>query len=83
VNVNINGKTYKGIEKLPETKLEHLLQLAQVAIDNYSKHIKNYPPSRMEMFGYPHLAKLNSEKELIQSVLLSKTQSGTLTSDKL
>lgn len=63
MDVQIGTKHYRNIENLTHDKLNHLIQLAQVEIDNYQKAIENYPPERMERYGKPHLRKLEKTKE--------------------
>jgi hypothetical protein len=72
MDVFINGKQYKKIEQLSQVKLEHLLQLAQIEVDNYKNHIKNYPEARMQSHGMPVLKVLEERRDVIQQELKNK-----------
>lgn len=69
MDVRINGKLYKSIEKLTKEKLEHLLQLAKIDLSNYKNASKNYPEDRMTKFGIPMLTKLENVIDEIQSLI--------------
>lgn len=64
-DIMIGYKHYRGIEKYTEGKLSHLIHLCDVAIENYKGQIVNYPADRMEKYGKPHLALLESTREQI------------------
>lgn len=72
MEVVINGKRHKKIEQLTQAKLEHLLQLAQIEVDNYKNHIKNYPEARMQSHGIPALKVLEERRDVIQQELKNK-----------
>jgi hypothetical protein len=72
MDVFINGKRYKKIEQLSQAKLEHLLQLAQIEVDNYKNHIRNYPEARMKSHGIPALKMLEGRRDVIQQELKNK-----------
>ena len=68
--VFIGTKRYR-LDGLSAGKLEHLLQLAQIEIDNYRRAIQNYPPDRMEKYGKPFLERLAATKNEIAGRLES------------
>lgn len=63
VNVVINGKEHRNIEKLPVSKLEHLRQLAQIAVDNYIKAQK---------YSEPYFRILENRVQQIDSLIKEK-----------
>ena len=46
------------LSKKTDAELKHYVQLIKIDINNYRKHIENYPPERMEKYGIPHLTRL-------------------------
>lgn len=73
-SVKIGFKVYKNLSELSIGKLEHLLQLAQIEIDNYKKSISNYSPERMKTYGTPHLNRLCAERDTIKLVIDKKVK---------
>ncbi|WP_144106799.1 hypothetical protein [Paraburkholderia sp. BCC1886] len=69
MNIWINGKEHRDIEKLTAGKLEHLVQLAQIEIDNYKRAIVNYSEQRMKAVGIPYLAELEGRRKKIELIL--------------
>jgi hypothetical protein len=69
MNINISFRAYKNIQLLPYHKLEHLLQLAEIEVENYLNVIKNYPPDRMEKCGKPYLEKLRTVVSDIKQIM--------------
>jgi len=70
--VYIGSKLHKNISNRSKDELTHLLQLAQIEVDNYKLAIKNYPSDRMEKYGLPHLTDLQSRVDYIQSIITRK-----------
>lgn len=73
-DIFIGSKKYTNIEKQPDFKLAHMLQLVEIEIANYEKHLVNYPPDRLERFGKPFLKILQSRKDAIVGVQLSRVK---------
>lgn len=71
MEVRINGKLYKQIETLSLGKLEHLLQLAEIAVTNYCVISANYPPEHQTQ-RTEAIAQLNNQCMTIQSAIRSK-----------
>lgn len=72
MDIFIKSKKYSKVETLPIYKLNHLLQLLSVEIENYEKVIKNYPKERMERFGKPFLSQLQQRKEIVENLIKQK-----------
>lgn len=64
-DVQIGSKVHKNVERLSVSKLEHLIQLAEVAIENYREVIVNYPPERMKRNGEPFLKELIFRRDIL------------------
>lgn len=73
-DVIIGFKRYRNIENVTDGKLDHLLQLIDIQIANYSEKIKNYPPRRMEGCGKPFLAKLQGVRQQILDVQTNRSK---------
>lgn len=46
--------------------IEHRIQLKKDEIARYQVACKNYPPDRMQKYGFPYLKKLESELTELQ-----------------
>lgn len=69
--IGINDST-DSFCKFTDGKLQHMLQLAEIRVQNYAEAIKNYPPDRMEMYGKPHMMMLEERANVIRSILTSR-----------
>lgn len=74
-DIFIGTKKYSNIEKYPDFKLKHLLQLIEIEITNYEKSLVNYPSDRLERFGKPFLKILNERRDAIISIQQSRSKS--------
>lgn len=74
-DIFIGSKKYTNIEKQPDFKLAHMLQLVEIEITNYEKHLVNYPPDRLERFGKPFLKILQQRREAIINIQQSRSKS--------
>lgn len=72
--IYIGTKQVKNLHLQTASKLEHLLQLAEIEISNYEVLLKNYPEQRLEAFGIPHLNRLRYTREVIQEAIIKKAQ---------
>jgi hypothetical protein len=61
----------KKLSKLSKTKLEHLIQLKNIEIENYKEACVNYPENRKK-YAVSYLNKLNEQLGYIEQVLRSK-----------
>lgn len=52
-----------------------MLQLVEIEITNYEKHLVNYPPDRLERFGKPFLKILQQRREAIINIQQSRSKS--------
>lgn len=62
--------------KLSLTKLEHLLQLQDIEIENYTKCIRNYSPEKFEKSGKPFLERLNNDRKKITEAIEKRKTHG-------
>lgn len=74
-DIFIGSKKYTNIEKQPDFKLKHMLQLVEIEITNYEKNIANYPPDRLERFGKPFLKILHQRRDAIVAIQQSRIKS--------
>lgn len=74
-DIFIGSKKYTNIEQQPDFKLAHMLQLVEIEITNYEKHLVNYPPDRLERFGKPFLKILQQRREAIINIQQSRSKS--------
>lgn len=65
MEVRINGKLYRNLETLSDSRLEHLAQLAQDEADNYRLEFSG----KLKAGHLAHLQKLNERRKKIVDLI--------------
>lgn len=63
-------KAFTKLMSLTDVQLEHFIQLVRADIVSYEEGSANYLPERMEEFGKPHLARLQSRLKSFEDELV-------------